>query len=104
LLGGLDAAAAAVGRVSQSGAGSGPTSTAGTAAVGGLDDLLGPSAAAAPAAANILDMLGGSQPAAGGAVGGMLRQGMGRVRGRGCTLGVSSKHSASYNIIIQQPQ
>eukprot|EP00878_Enallax_costatus_P013642 GHUV01014265.1.p1 GENE.GHUV01014265.1~~GHUV01014265.1.p1 ORF type:complete len:761 (+),score=273.69 GHUV01014265.1:204-2486(+) len=80
LLGGLDAATAAVGRASQSGAGGGGLDMLGiTAAVGGgssgvaaagaLDDLLssgllGPSPAAAPAAAgDILGMLGDVGPA-----------------------------------------
>jgi hypothetical protein len=80
LLGGLDAAAAAVGRVSNSGFDSGPSSAAGGAAaaaaaapVGGLDDLLssgllGPTlpAAAAAGPGDLLGMLGESQPAAAG--------------------------------------
>lgn len=74
LLGGLDAAAAAVGRVSGSGLDSGPSSLAGGSAaaaagpaLGGLDDLLGPvptAAASSVAAPDIFGMLGEPQPTA----------------------------------------
>lgn len=88
LLGGLDAAAAAVGRVSGSGLNSGPSSLAGGSAaaaaavpaLGGLDDLLGPvpaaGAASSVAAPDIFGMLGEPQPTAAAAAGAPVGTGL----------------------------